>query len=430
MIKIRSTYFTGCALLIACALAAGKTNAAKPNIILIMADDIAYDNIGCYGSDHFQTPRLDDLARTGVKFNFCYSEPVCTPSRVKIMTGRDNIRNYTKFGHLDPKEKTIGSMMKEAGYATAVAGKWQLHGNEGSLAPDCGFDTFCLWNYPGTERSRYWNPSLIRDGEKVPTTEDSYGPKICTDFLIEFVEKNKAQPFFAYYPMISVHSPFLPTPDSADRNSKNKDVNYRDMVSYMDKCVGRLVDCLEKNGLRENTVLIFTTDNGTGRGLKYPFRGKTREGEKAYPTDGGCHAPLIVNCPGTVTRGTETNDLVDFSDVMPTLAEIGTAKLPNVTLDGRSFWPQCIGKKGNPREWVFQYYLPKLKDAATKYGAGKPFIIWAQNQNYKLYSHGKFIEVADRHEQTDIPRSTGSAEAELARERLQAAINSMVQSAR
>ena len=131
----------------------------KPNIVLIMADDIAYDNIGCYGSTHFQTPTLDKLAKTGIRFTHCYSEPVCTSSRVKIMTGRDNIRNYTQFGKLDPNEKTFGSMLQQAGYRTAIAGKWQLHGNGGALAPDCGFDTYCLWNYPGTSRNRYWNPA-------------------------------------------------------------------------------------------------------------------------------------------------------------------------------------------------------------------------------------------------------------------------------
>ncbi len=412
-------------LVVSLLLCASKAWCENPNIVLIMADDIAYDNVGCYGSQHFKTPRLDQLSRTGIQFNQCYSEPVCTSSRVKIMTGRDNIRNYTMFGKLDPREKTFGTMMKDAGYATAVAGKWQLHSNNGALAPGCGFETFCLWNYPGTERSRYWQPSLNRDGKKVPVTADSYGPDLCTDFLIEFIEKNKDRPFFAYYPMLSVHSPFLPTPDSKDRNNKDSAENYRDMVSYMDKCVGRLVDALVDNKVRDNTIVIFTTDNGTGRGLKYPYQGEIRVGEKALPTDGGCHAPLIVNCPGTVVAGKQTDDLVDFSDVLPTLAEIGGARLPNVTLDGRSFWPQCIGKKGNPREWIFQYYYPKFKEAARKYGAGKPYIIWAQDQHYKLYSHGRFTEVQDRHEKNDIAPGMGSAEAESARKKLRLAIDSM-----
>jgi arylsulfatase A len=399
---------------------------ARPNIILIMADDIAYDNIGCYGSDFFKTPHLDKLAENGVKFNHCYSEPVCTPSRNKIMTGRDNIRNYVGFGTLDKKETTFGTMMKEAGYATAVAGKWQLHnGKNGSLAPDCGFDTYCLWNYPGTERSRFWNPSLIRDGEKVPITADSYGPDICTDFLIDFIKKNKERPFFAYYPMLLVHSPFVPTPDSKDRSSKNKLENYRDMVNYMDKCVGRIIDTLEENDLRKNTIMLFTTDNGTGRPLTYPYMGQQRKGEKAYPTDGGSHAPLIVNCPGIVSQGLVTDDLVDFSDFLPTLADIGGARLPNVTLDGRSFWPQCRGEKGSPREWIFQYYYPKFKTAAKEYGEGKPYIIWAQDQHYKLYSHGKFIDIKDRHEKINIQLGKGTQKAEAARKKLQAAIDSM-----
>ena len=391
--------------------------AETPNIILIMADDIAYDNFGCYGSEYFKTPRLDELAATGAKLNNCYSMPVCTPSRVKIMTGRDNVRNYVGFGSLDKNETTFGTMLRDAGYATAVAGKWQLAGGKnGSLAPDCGFDTYCLWHYPGTNRERYWNPSIMRDGELVPVTADSYGPDICTDFIIEFIEKNKHGPFLVYYPMIFVHGPFPPTPDSKERDSKDKATNYRDMVAYMDKCVGRIVDALEKNGLRKNTVVMFTTDNGTGVGISYPFKGEERKGEKARATDGGSHAPLIVNCPGVVPSGTVSDDLVDFSDFLPTLAEIGGAKLPDVTLDGRSFWPQCLGKKGNPREWIFQYYNPR--------GKTEP-VIWAQDQNYKLYSHGKFIEVKDRHEKTDILPQTGSEQVEVARRKLQAAIDSM-----
>jgi len=172
-------------------------------------------------------------------------------------------------------------------------------------------------------------------------------------------------------------------------------------------------------------VLMFTTDNGTGTGLSYPFKGEERKGEKGLPTDGGTHAPLIVNCPGVVPPGTVTDDLVDFSDFLPTLAETSGAKLPDVTLDGRSFWPQCLGQKGNPRQWIFQYYYPRGEGTLDLSGDGKPYVIWAQDQHYKLYSHGKFIEVSDRHEATNILPGTGSKEAEAARQKLQAAIDSM-----
>jgi arylsulfatase A len=401
------------------------------NVILIMADDSAADNYGCYGSSFFQSPRLDSLAKSGAKFNHCYSEPVCTPSRVKIMTGRDGIRNYVAFGTLDRDETTFGTMMKKAGYATAVAGKWQLHGGErGSLAPDCGFDTYCLWNYPGGGRSRYWNPSIMRDGKLLETTKKDYGPDIFTNFLIEFIEKNKEGPFFAYYPMVLVHSPFPKTPESdPDKDTTRKDQslrNFRDMTLYADKCVGRIVDALEKNGLRERTVVIYTTDNGTHRGLTYPFGKEQRRGEKAFATDGGSHSPLIISCPGLVKSGTVCDDMVDFSDFLPTIAEITGAKLPGRKLDGRSFWPQCLGQKGHPRKWIFQYYYPKFKEAAQAHGQGVNGleIVWAQNQNYKLYRDGTFYAASDRQEKSPLPAGT-SKNADAARTLLQGALDSM-----
>ena len=400
------------------------------NVILIMADDSAADNYGCYGNKFFSTPRLDYLARTGAKFNHCYSEPVCTSSRVKIMTGRDGIRNYVQFGTLDQDEVTFGNMMKGANYETAIAGKWQLHGgSRGTLAPACGFDNYCLWNYPGTSRSRFWNPSLMRDGKLMETTEKDYGPDILTDYLIEFIGKNRSKPFFAYYPMLLVHSPFLETPDSklnANRLISKSLTNFRDMTAYADKCVGRIVDALEKYGLRDRTVIIYTTDNGTSRSLTYPYGEEKRKGEKAYATDGGTHAPLIVNCPGTVPVGTVSDDLVDFSDVLPTIADITGAKLPEVKLDGRSFWPQCLGTKGNPRDFIFQYYYPKYKPAAAKHGQGvnDQEIIWAQNQRHKLYRDGTLYAVIDRYEKTPLSPEV-STQADKDRDLLQRALDSM-----
>ena len=402
----------------------------KLNVILIMADDSAVDNYGCYGSKFFSTPRLDALAKTGAMFNHCYSEPVCTSSRVKIMTGRDGIRNYVQFGTLDKDEITFAHMMKDAGYATAVAGKWQLHnGDRGTRAPESGFDNYCLWNYPGTTRSRFWHPSLVRDGETMETTKEDYGPDILTDYLIDFISKNKSEPFFAYYPMLLVHSPFVATPDSNsdDRRSESKSLNYfRDMTLYADKCVGKIVDALEKNKLREKTVIIYTTDNGTHRSLTYPYGKEKRSGEKALATDGGTHAPLIVNCPGTVPEGIVVNDLVDFSDFLPTIADITNAKLPNVKLDGRSFWPQCKGKQGNPRKYIFQYYYPKFKPAAEKHGQGVNGleIVWAQNQRHKLYRDGTLYALSDRMEENPIKSGVGTT-AEIDRKLLQEAIDLM-----
>lgn len=403
----------------------------KPNIILILADDISYDVFGCYGNEYFSTPRLDQLAATGVKFTHCYSEPVCTPSRVKIMTGRDGIRNYVRFGHLDPNEKTFGVMMQQAGYATAVAGKWQLQGKSdlpGTLAPAAGFDRYCLWNYPGSDHAqRYWNPSLVRDGRLLEPGENAYGPDICTDFLIDFIKEKRDQPFFVYYPAILAHGPYLPTPDSKDRNSRDDLQNFRDMVQYLDKSVGRIVDALEASGQRDNTVIIFTTDNGTGRKLNYPYRNEKRPGEKAFARDGGYHAPLIVNLPGTVPAGQVSDSLVDFSDFLPTLAQISGAALPDVTLDGRSFWPQCLGEKGSPRQWVFQFYYPQNEKFAEGRGLGATNreLTWAHTDRYKLYRNGHLFELSDRTETTPISIGQGSPEAEAARKFLQGVLDQM-----
>ncbi|MEM7146047.1 MAG: sulfatase-like hydrolase/transferase [Verrucomicrobiota bacterium] len=407
------------------------------NIVLIMSDDSAADNYGCYGSTYFSTPRLDALAAEGARFTECYSAPVCTSSRVKIMTGRDGIRNYAAFGCLDKGEETFGTMLKNAGYATAVAGKWQLDGPpNGSMAEDCGFENYCLWNYPGAKGSRFWNPTIVQDGESLVTTEDDYGPDIFTEYLIEFIRENKERPFFAYYPMVLVHSPFVRTPDSspetAELGRKERAIEYfRDMTAYADRCVGRIVDALEEMGLREDTVVIYTTDNGTGRGLVYPYGDEMREGEKAWATDGGTHAPLIVSCPGTVGPGIVCDDIVDFSDVLPSLAQISGAKLPEVTLDGRSFWPQCLGEEGDPRKWIFQYYYPKFTTAAEKHGQGVNGneIVWAQTPRYKLYGDGSLYAVADRYEEEVIPEGRGSEAAETARRVLQAAIESMPEKA-
>ena len=324
-------------------------------------------------------------------------------------------------------------MMKNAGYTTAIAGKWQLHnGDRGSLAPAGGFDTYCLWNYPGTGSSRYWKPSIIQNGKFLQTKSTDYGPDIFSNFLINFIESNKEKPFFAYYPMVLVHSPFPKTPDNKPKDGKTAQgdgqalANFRDMTLYADKIVGRIISALERNNLRKKTVLIYTTDNGTHRSLTYPFQAETRNGEKAYATHGGSHAPLIINCPGTIPMGIVTDDLVDFSDFLPTIAEITETPLPSIKLDGRSFWPQCLGKKGNPRKWIFQYYYPKFTPAAKAHGQGVNGIeiVWAQNQNFKLYRDGTLYSTKDRHEKHPIVEGRNPA-ADKIRLILQYALDSM-----
>jgi arylsulfatase A len=242
--------------------------AARPNVILIMADDFGYECVGANGGESYQTPVLDKLAATGVRFENCHVQPLCTPTRVQLMTGRYNVRNYINFGTLLRSETTFGQLFKSAGYKTGICGKWQL-GNEVDSPQHFGFEESCLWQQ--TRRPpRYTNPGLEYNGVEKDFTQGEYGPDLVNDFAIDFVTKHKDETFFLYYPMMLTHDPFQPTPDSAeyDRTISSEaklrdDKHFADMVTYMDKLIGKLVTKLDELSLGENTLLLFVGDNGT-----------------------------------------------------------------------------------------------------------------------------------------------------------------------
>lgn len=374
----------------------------RPNVILIMADDVGSECFGCYGSRQYQTPHLDRLAQKGMRFVHCYSQPLCTPSRIKIMTGRSNVRNYSAFSILNSDQRTIGHAMKDAGYQTFVAGKWQLLGAEhyaerfrqkGSWPQNAGFDHHCLWQVEKLG-SRYWKPLLNIDGENRQFKEDDYGPDIATRSITEFMEQtqNQKKPFFIYYPMILVHSPFLPTPDSESRKQKNRQKNFEGMVAYMDKLVGRIVQKTEELGIAENTLILFTADNGTHKSLSSRLNGEIIRGGKGKTTDAGTREPLIAYWPGTISAGKTNHNLVDFSDFLPTLSDAAGVKTPS-GLDGQSFFPQLKGEPAEPRKWMFCYYNPRPERT-------KP-VRFVRDTRYKLYGDGRFYDIqVDSREQS------------------------------
>lgn len=403
----------------------------RPNIVLIMADDLGYECIGVDGGASYQTPNIDRLAEDGMRFTRCYAQPLCTPSRVQIMTGMYNVRNYRRFAHLDRGQTTFAHLLKTQGYATCIAGKWQL-GKEADSAQHFGFDESCLWQQSGGRTregmpfdSRYGNPELDINGVRHNYNDGEYGPDIAVDFICDFIGRHKDGPFFVYYPMMLTHMPFVPTPDSPEWNPRSRGAKnalgnvkyFADMVEYTDKLVGRIVDELKAQGLSENTLVIFTGDNGTAHQIVSVCNGQNVRGGKAATTDAGTHVPLVAAWPGTVAPGGVCDDLVDFSDFLPTLCAVAGVPVPDsLAVDGHSFLPQLLGEEGQPREWVYSWYMTKEP--------GNPVLVFAMDKRYKLYRSGKFYDVEqDILEQQPLAPDQLDAQASEARRQLQAVID-------
>ena len=397
----------------------------KPNVIVIMADDIGFECYSGYGSEFYDTPHIDKLAATGARFTQVYSQPICTPSRIRIMTGKYNFKNYTEFGELDLSQPTFAKMVQANGYATAIAGKWQLSAANLNGPHQAGFDEYCLWHFSQggaadrlpqkfkNKGPRYKSPRLFENSELVPNTEGKYGPDIVSDFICEFIRRKQNEPFVVYYPMILVHNPFDPTPDS--RDWENKDTSrrpiehFREMVHYMDKVIGKIVHTLDETGLREETLILVTGDNGTNRSLASPFpsRGMIRGG-KGSMQDAGNRVAFVANWSGQIESGAVIDSPVCFSDVLSTVADV-TGSTPPQGTDGQSFLPLLKGDDSQARGWVFQSY--------SKSGPGKaPFRCFVRDADWKLYADGSLFNVPnDWLEESPVTGPEGAA----ARRRLQ-----------
>ncbi|MBN1855240.1 MAG: sulfatase-like hydrolase/transferase [Pirellulales bacterium] len=390
------------------ALQADESQPTKPNIVFILADDLGLDGVGCYGSDRFQgkTPNLDRLAETGVRFTQCYSTPLCGPSRCLIQTGRYGFRtggltnqsaNQPSFSN----EPSVARTLKQAGYATGMAGKWRQMGD---TPGDWGFDE---WLTDPTGGGWYWKTSYIKNGQLMETEREVYCPDICLDFAVDFFKRHREQAFYFYYPTHLVHGPILRTPDS---ESDTKDF-YDDNVAYLDKQVGQIVAELDTLGLREKTLIVFTCDNGTAKfGADQSFiNGRKINGQKGTMLEGGSRVPLIANWEGTMPEGRVLKDLVDFSDFFATFAELAGAKMPEgITFDSRSFASQLLGKKGTPREWIY-----------VQLGARW----YLRDQGFKLTQSGELFDMSDApFVEALIDPAADSNESNAARQRLAAAL--------
>lgn len=405
----------------------------KPNIILILADDVGYKSLTCNGGNLYSTPNIDMLAQQGMRFTQCFSSPSCSPSRYMLLTGKYNFRNYTEWGIMPSTEKTVGNMMKDAGYKTGFFGKAQLGNN---YFKEWGFDSYCVHGVFGGDGLPYKNPQLFTHDNFLPDslTKNKYGPDIVSDSVIGFITNNRTKPFFIYYPLELVHAPWCPTPDDAafkawhPLHDKSDTSFYPSMMSYMDKKIGELVQAVKDLGIEKNTLIMFAGDNGTsGRVSDYDSGGDDVEGGKSSTTSAGIHVPLIAYWPGTINFGTLNSNLVDFTDFFPTVAGIANISLPTDygVFDGVSFAPAITGKNGIPRNWVFNYYDPR------------PFISiparWAQTNTYKLYdtsainSSRLFYKIViDSLEQHPIPDNLLTDQENLTKQNLLDIINGFI----
>ena len=373
----------------------------QPNIVLIMADDVGCEPIGAYGGERWKTPHIDALAKGGMRFDYCFSMPVCHPTRVCLMTGKYPFRLKSGWGSFPKAEEknTVAQVLKKAGYNTAIAGKWQLclMKKDTEQPARMGFDDWSVFGWH--EGARFHEPYIYENGRLRTDTKGKYGPELYVDFLGRFMKKSveAKKPFFAYYSMALAHDvtddipkqvPYVP--------GKDRWMNYGEMVESMDDMVGKLVAKIDQLGLRKNTVILFTGDNGTAKRSKlrhiegrnyekeevYSIRnGKRIPGGKGTLLDIGTNVPLIANWPGYIKSGSSNDALVDFSDWLPTLAELGVGKIGH-KIDGISFAPKLFHLPHNSR-----------KSRSFAFSESKGGKAWVRTQRYKLYNTGSLYDI-------------------------------------
>lgn len=355
--------------------ARGADTPRPPNVVIIFTDDQGYADVGCYGAKGFETPNLDRMAREGIRFtDFYVAQAVCSASRAALLTGcypnRIGILGALGPGNkhgISSAEKTIGDVLKTRGYATAIYGKWHLGHQPPFLPPRHGFDDYFGLPYsndmwPRHPTARFPDLPLI-EGEKVVATNPDQTQLTTwyTEHAVNFIETNKARPFFLYVPHAMPH---VPLHVSAKFKGKSKQGLYGDVIMEIDWSVGEILAALKKNGLDEQTLVIFTSDNGPwlSYGNHAGSAGPLREG-KGTTWDGGQREPCIMRWPGKIPAGTVCRELAATIDILPTVAKLAGAVLPDHPIDGLDIWPLMSALPGArcPHEAYYFYWNRHLQ---------------------------------------------------------------------
>lgn len=419
--------------------------AEQPNVVFILIDDLSHYGVTAYGADRisseqgfftnvqFSTPRIDSLATDGMLCSSTYAYPLCEPTRVALMSGMNNNRNYIQPKALYESQITFGDLFKRAGYATCITGKWkQSRGTKEFPGKDYiskfGWDEFCCFDVIGEGR-RMIEPWLVVDGTSRSysgTDPDTgrrwYGPDICNRYALDFIDRHKDQPFFLYYPMLLVHDEHTPTPDTVPKSVfDNFDVNsksgyghldgddrryFPDMLAYMDKMIGKVLDKLDELGLRESTLVVVMGDNGTKECFSHILLdGSVFVGGKGKCKENGTHVPLLLRFSGTIPSGLRYDGLLNLTDLLPTLCDAAGIQVSTADdLDGISFWPQATGQaRSAHREAIYTWYNANNTctdlNSLIEYAQTKQFKRYAPDRNFP---EGRFFDL-----RTDLFETVG-----------------------
>lgn len=327
--------------------------ADRPNVILMMADDLANEDLSCYGSTRIKTPRIDKLASQGLRLTSYYAgNPVCSPSRMALLSGSYPARLGWRWGVLgygfapktgmSPKVYTMAEAFRDAGYRTAMTGKWHL-GDQNMSPENQGFEsTYYI------RMSNNQNRDMYRDGELVQKKWDNaLLSETFTDEAIRVINEESDEPFFMYVPWTSPHFPADPHPDWLGKSGEDKNGKYIDTVQELDHRFGQVLDALDKAGKAKNTIVIFTSDNGRQGGQEGPNPKPSFSGMKWHSKEGGTRVPCIVRWPGKVKAGDRNGQIVAAIDLYPTLADACSVsiELPDAAqkMDGMNLLPMLVG---------------------------------------------------------------------------------------
>jgi arylsulfatase A-like enzyme len=395
---------------------------SRPNIVFVLLDNVGQEWFGCYGSQENATPHIDRLAAEGVRFKNCYATPYCSTSRAMLLSGRYPHTTGWRFhhdagiyggGNFDwHRERTFARVLRDAGYATCVAGKWQINNFNEPGQADClrehGFDEHLI-SPGGKSDSKYWDPLVIENGVR-SVRQGEFGPDLYSEFVQDFIRRKRDQPFLVYFPITLVHTPLPATPGMQGKELPPVDL-FRENLRYADAIVGRAIETLESLQVRENTIVFVSADNGGPPSFPAQTDRGTVRGLMGTFVEPSINVPMIVNGPARIPGG-RVAMLTDYTDVFPTIAQLTRTAIPtDRRLDGHSYADWLLGKSASfERAWIHT----ALNDERI-----------LRDERYKCYSSGGFFDLQDDPNESKDLEASSDPEVESARRRLNAALQAL-----